>query len=130
MADLQLQISALCRARSHTLWEQEGTRGRTDSALWGELARDGNMRFCKVETLRRKTHTQTAPGQAAGGACLESISSPGRKGLLHTCTNAERPLQRGREDGCVLQMGSRSGWARLSPRLLAETDFCRNGSWH
>lgn len=95
-----------------------------------ERARHGNTRFCKAETLRRKTHTQIAPGQAAGGACLESISWLGRKGLLHTCANAERPLQRESKDVYVLQLDRRSGWALPSPRLLAETNFCGNVSWY
>lgn len=158
MADLQLQISALCflpGARvlpaqggcvpcsvPHNLGAGRDARedgfcfvGTCSVLPCCELARHGNMRFCKAETLRRKTHTQIAPGRAAGGACLESISSPGRVccTLAVTLSSGE-----GRMGACCRWAGGQDGHGcphvcsqkLTSAEMSAGTESPLGAKWH
>lgn len=134
MPDLQLQISDLCflpRARAVACCALsdallgEGRDGKEARAcvsgtcsvlLCHELPHRENMRYsAKAETLRRETIGTITPAKAVAGACLESVSTMGRKGLPCVYTNAERPLQGGKalRDRLCSWTGGRDGYGPL-----------------
>lgn len=114
MADLQLRISDLCflpRARAVACCALsdallgEGRDGKeardcvsgTRSMLPGcEPRVMGIGDSAKAETPRREKIRTIALAKAAGGACLESVSAMGRKGLPRVYTNAEQRPQGGK----------------------------------
>lgn len=156
MADLQLRISDLCflpRARAVACCALsdallgEGRDGKeardcvsgTRSMLLGcEPRIMGIGDSAEAETPRREKIRTIALAKAAGGACLESVSTMGRKGLPRVYTNAEQRPQGGKVVRDTLCSWTR-GWDGYGPlhiclflfpqTSLTETNLCKHVSW-
>lgn len=112
--------AALCPTHS---WEREGMERKPGTVFLGHVQccfavschimaiRDS----AKAETLRREEICTIAPAKAAGGACLESVNTTGRKGLPRVYTNAERPLRGGKavRDTLCSWTGGHNGYGPL-----------------
>lgn len=96
--------TALCSTRS---WERDGAERKPGTVFLGRAQCCfavsyhimGICNSAKAETLRREKIRTIALAKAAGGACLESVSKTGRKGLPRVYTNAARPLRGGKAGG-------------------------------